>query len=88
MVSKQFLKNAILSWVDGFVKAFYNYQTRNLFDYVYRTKLVSGGVSMCPLHDYIINLEHLRVAQAVSMILEIGVPKSSICQLLYQFCII
>ena len=41
-----------------------------LWDYVYRTRFLTGGVSMRPMHDLIMNLEHVRMAQALQLITE------------------
>jgi len=53
-----------------------------LTDYVYKTKLLSGGVSMRPIWQYVMEYEHIRMAWAVRLIKAAGVlPKQ-----IKQFC--
>ena len=50
------------------------------WDYVYKTQLLSGGVTMRPFHDWCMCLEHTRMAQALDLIRE-HVPSKRIFQL-------
>ena len=53
---------------------------RAIHDYVFQTSLISGGLSMRPLHDLCIQQEAVRVAQMIAIIQKLGCPQRSIFQ--------
>ena len=52
-----------------------------LWDYVYKTNLLSGGTSMRVIHQYVMEYEHLKMAWALHLIKQAGVLPRQIKQL-------
>ena len=49
-----------------------------LWDYLYRTRLNTGGQTCRPIHDFIMDLERTRLAFCYRLVLQSGVPRKDI----------